>query len=305
MPNIWTHILFVDQLCVDLKRTDLLKTSSATLHMGAQGPDPFFYHNYLPFHPDQNISDIGMALHTESCGEFLLNMIQKGLDEKNTIQAYILGFVSHHVLDRHTHPYIHYHAGYVENKHQELEVLLDTEMLKRKRQQKTWKTPVHKEIRITKQQSRKISSLLKPLIAIHYPEKSEVANKEVIEKSLCHIQSAQRVLYDPWRWKNSLFGSLVSSYSHQPIKKSRDYLNESRGEWRHSATHELRTDSFLDLYEKALIEGRKLFQYILIYWAFQDVETLSNIEKLVGNISYDTGEPLEKSLDNRYSRPIV
>lgn len=304
MPNIWTHILFVDQLCKNLHRDDLLQTSSPTLHMGAQGPDPFFYHNFLPFLPDKKVADLGMTLHTENCGSFLLAMIEQGKNEKHVLQSYTLGFVSHHILDRHTHPYIHYHAGYVGNKHQELEVLIDTMMLKRERSMKSWKNPVHKEIKVGTH-VHLIADLLHVLMIKHFPSVADRYNKKVIYQSLLHIQAAQRVLYDPWKWKNKWFGTLVSSFSHQPIFENRDYLNEDRKEWRHPATNEKRCESFLDLYKRALEEGHQLFQYIFKYWEDGSPETLEVIENIIGNVSYDTGESLEHKWTNRYSRPIV
>ncbi|RDY72099.1 hypothetical protein DXT76_03930 [Halobacillus trueperi] len=304
MPNIWTHILFVDQLCEELDRKDLLETSPAPLHMGAQGPDPFFYHNFLPFLPDKKVAEIGMLMHTEKCGPFLMDMIERGKSEKKLIQAFILGFVSHHILDRHTHPYVHYHAGYEENKHQELEVLLDTVMLHRERNLETWKNPVHKKIKIGKQ-IRPISSFMHSMLSHHYPEITTKHKKKVIQESFFHIQAAQRVLYDPWKWKNQWFGSLVSSFSHQPIAEKRDFLNESRMEWYHPATNEKRAESFLDLYEQAKNEGTLLFQYIFEYWKTGSPDVLAHIQEIVGNISYDTGEPLEKMLTNQYCHPIV
>ncbi|MBN9656358.1 zinc dependent phospholipase C family protein [Halobacillus sp. GSS1] len=304
MPNIWTHILFVDQLCEELDRKDLLETSPASLHMGAQGPDPFFYHNFLPFLPDKEVAEIGMLMHTERCGPFLMDMIERGKSEKNSVQSFILGFVSHHLLDRHTHPYIHYHAGYEENKHQELEVALDTVMLNREKSLKTWKNPVHTKIKMGKQ-VLPISSFMHGLLDKHYPEVTTKHKKKVIQESFFHIQAAQRVLYDPWKWKNHWFGSLVSSFSHQPINEDKDFLNENRTEWRHSATNEKRNESFLDLYAQAKNEGILLFKYIFEYWKTGSSEVLAHIQKIIGNISYDTGEPLEKMLVNRYSHPIV
>ncbi|CDQ21132.1 zinc dependent phospholipase C family protein [Halobacillus karajensis] len=304
MPNTWTHILFADQLCEDLGREDILKTSSTVLHMGAQGPDPFFYHNFLPFLPNKKVPEIGRILHTEKCGPFLLDMIERGKTAKNTLQVYILGFLSHHILDRHTHPYIHYHAGYVAHKHQELEVIIDTILLKRERNQHSWKTPVHKEIKIGKE-IVPITSLLESLLRVHFPTIHEKYKTKDIYHSFLHMQAAQRVLYDPWKWKNVWFHSLVSPFSHQPIVEHRDFLNEDRLEWNHPATFEKRNESFLDLYEFAIDEGRTLFQNTFDYWESSDISLLSEIQKDVANISYDTGEPLETSLRNQYSSPIV
>ncbi|MGP4069849.1 zinc dependent phospholipase C family protein [Halobacillus sp. B29] len=303
MPNIWTHVLFVDQLCNELNRHDLIQTSGHSLHLGAQGPDPFFYHNFLPFSQDEHVDEVGMKLHTEQCGPLLIDMIERGAYHKNHLQAFILGFVSHHMLDRHTHPYIHYHAGYEANKHQELETIIDTIMLERFRSIKTWKNPVHKQIKSRSLPS--IAQLMDLLLDTHFPGLVEDYPDNFIHQSYRHIQFAQRVLYDPWKWKNKYFGSLVSSFSHQPVNDDKDYLNEQKNRWHHPATNEPHTSSFLDHYEEALEEGKLLFQLILSYWENPDSSRLNEIKDMIGNRSYDTGAPLSEGLVNRFSNPIV
>ncbi|KHE72891.1 hypothetical protein LD39_02180 [Halobacillus sp. BBL2006] len=304
MPNIWTHILFADTLCEKIDRNDILKTSSNPLHMGAQGPDPFFYHNFWPFLPNDQVEEVGMKLHTEQCGPFLLDMIERGAYQKNQIQAFILGFVSHHILDRNTHPYIHFHAGYKENKHQELEVIIDTLMLEKHRGIRTWKTPVHKEISMG-EWKKSVSTLLKSLIDTHYHGLIHHYPEDFIEKSYNHIVMAQRVLYDPWGWKNKRFGKLVGPFSHQAVENETDYLNEQRRTWNHSATNEENTASFLDLYEEALREGEQVFPLILSYWNDPGAEKIEKVKEIIGNVSYDTGKPLEENHENLYSHPIV
>ncbi|ARI78131.1 hypothetical protein HM131_15290 [Halobacillus mangrovi] len=304
LPNIWTHILFADTLCEKIDREDLLNTSAAPLHVGAQGPDPFFYHNFWPFLPDDQVEEVGMKLHTEQCGPFLLDMIERGTYHKNPIQAFILGFVSHHILDRTTHPYIHYHAGYEENKHQELEVIIDTLVLNKYKGIRTWKTPVHKEIAMG-HWKKPMTDLLESLIETHYPGISDRYPNDFVEKSYSHIRIAQRVLYDPWGWKNKRFSSLVGPFSHQPIEKELDYLNEQRTSWHHPATNEEMVDSFLDLYEVALTEGKQAFVDILSYWNDPQQVKWEKIKSIIGNVSYDTGKPLEENHTNQYSKPIV
>ncbi|WP_176140715.1 zinc dependent phospholipase C family protein [Halobacillus salinus] len=303
MPNTWTHILFVDQLCERIERKDLLETSSLALHIGAQGPDPFFYHRFLPFLSAGDGEGLGMQLHTQQCGPFLTDMIERGKEEKNTIQAYILGFVSHHYLDRVTHPYIHYYSGYEGNKHQELEVAIDTLMMQRVRNMRTWKIPVHKELKPDAIDS--ISHFLSDLIVEHYSDWSTDRAKKITKRSYKDMYLAQKLLFDPWYWKNKFLGAFVSSFSHQPLKDNRDYLNETKATWHHSATNDPSADSFLELYESAAKKGADLFTDILHYWSTPSQELLKAIEVKIGNISYDTGRPLEENQTNLYSSPIV
>ncbi|MCA0983912.1 zinc dependent phospholipase C family protein [Halobacillus yeomjeoni] len=304
MPNIWTHILFVDELCTRLNRYDLIKTAGPCLHMGAQGPDPFFYHDFWPFKAGKNVEDVGMRLHTEKCGLVLLDMIERGASEKNKLQAFILGFVSHHILDRHTHPYIHFHSGYEENKHQKLEVLIDTLMLARYMKKQTWKSPVHKQIKLGGNR-KLISGFMMTVLDQHFPEMMTSYPPGFIEQSYKDMEMAQRILYDPYGWKNKWFGEMVSSFSHQPVKGTADYLNIQRNAWKHSATNEERFESFLDLYETALQEGEQLFHLILGYWKDLDQKTFMDIESVVSDISYDTGMPLAEGWQNKWSEPIV
>ncbi|RWZ55246.1 hypothetical protein EQV77_11405 [Halobacillus fulvus] len=304
MPNIWTHILFADQLCQKTGRTDILESSSFPLHIGAQGPDPFFYHHFWPFLSSQEGEELGYRLHTEKCGSFLMDMVVHAATEKNPIQAFVLGFLSHHILDRNTHPFIHYHAGYEGNKHQVLEVIIDTMMLDQVRNEKTYKNPAHKKIDPTRYIGP-ITSWMTLHIVHHFPEVEESKVRKLVRRSYKDIFHAQRVLYDPYQWKNKYFGSLVSSFSHQPIKEYKDYLNESHSTWHHSATNEPDTQSFTDLYDQAVEEGAELFQAALDYWEIPDLEKQKQVKQLLGDVSYDTGLPLSTGLKNQYSSPIV
>ncbi len=304
MPNVWTHIIFAEDLCKKIGREDLLETSAPLLNYGAQGPDPFFYHHFWPLAKDQQVSEAGMKLHTEQCGPFLLNMIKKGRTMENQVQAFILGYVSHHSLDRNTHPYIHYRAGYEKNKHQKLEVNIDTLMLKKHRGLDSWKSPAYKKFSL-QLKKKPIAHLLESLIDEYYPEMSSSFPRHYILQSYRDMKQAQTILFDPWGWKNKVLGSMVSSFSHQPLSDEKDYLNEQKNLWRHPATNEAIRLSFLELYERAFSEAAELFSMILDYWDRDESYLLHNIEEILGNISYDTGLPLSLNYTNVYSDPIV
>ncbi|UOQ46514.1 zinc dependent phospholipase C family protein [Halobacillus salinarum] len=304
LPNVWTHCLFAEDLCRELKENHLVETSSGALNFGAQGPDPFFYHNFWPFKADQGVSEIGMKLHTEKCGPFLLDMIENGKNAKNQQQAFILGYISHHMLDRNTHPYIHYHSGYEGNKHQELEVIIDTCMLERLRGLKSWKNPVYQKLSL-QDSSHSILSMLRSLILSHFPGLDSRLNGDYIKKSYQDMRLAQRILFDPVGWKNRLLGSFVSSYSHQPLKDRKDYLNDTKRTWKHSATLQESNQSFIELYEKAFSETAALWRSILNYWQTSSKVIHASITDHLGDISYDTGLPLREEKVNQFSEPIV
>ncbi|MEN1970461.1 zinc dependent phospholipase C family protein [Lentibacillus sp. N15] len=304
MPNIWTHIAFCNDTIDSVADSNLFLEHKHYMNLGAQGPDPFFYYNFWPWVKEEPIHDIGTALHTKHCGDFLLKLIT-GADALNPAsQAYVFGFVTHHILDRNAHPYIHYRAGYKGNDHQRLEVLIDTLMMDRK-QLYTWKMPVYKEIDVGHALRAELVELLYANIQTYYPAINP-KDATYIQKAYRDMKLALRILADPHGWKNKLLRSLVSAYSHQPIKSDTDYLNLNQTTWYHPATKEPSNQTFLELYEAGIAEANKIMPLVLDYWRGLEPETtIQQIANLIGDISYDTGKPLALQLENKYSDAIV
>ncbi|BAC13087.1 hypothetical protein [Oceanobacillus iheyensis HTE831] len=300
MPNIWTHILFAEDAC---NSVDLSLYNGPALNLGAQGPDPFFYYQFWPWIKDNQVEQIGTILHTKRCGEFLLELISKAKNCNFQVQSYVLGFITHHILDRHTHPYIHYHAGYEGSKHQKLEVIIDTIMMLKLRKKEAWKFPVYQEIYVGKSIPSDSHHILHQSIHKIYPELSPP--EAYIKKSYHDMIMAHRILADPNLWRNKLLGNFISSYSHQPIQTNIDYLNEEHRTWHHPATNVPSTRSFLDHYEDASKEICTLLPLIHHYWNSHKCNEKNLIHDIIGNISYDTGMPLIRELKNTYSNPII
>jgi hypothetical protein len=305
MPNIWTHIMFCEEIIDLLDESDRFQDEQAYLNLGAQGPDPFFYHNYLPWKKDDRVNQVGNLLHKKHCGAFLLDLIKDATNRQNHTKAYTLGFVTHHILDRNTHPYIHYRSGYEGNKHQKLEVIIDTLMMKMFRNLQTWKVPVYKEINVGGNLDADIISILNSNIRKYYSEDLPKLPENYIDQSYRQMKHALRALFDPYGWKNRLLSSMVSSFSHQPIKVEKDYLNEDNTTWYHPATKDAHDESFLQLYEKGRNEGMEVLTAVLEYWNNPTVENEEVLTNLIADISYDTGKPLRENLECKYADPIV
>ncbi|HLS10091.1 zinc dependent phospholipase C family protein [Lentibacillus sp.] len=304
MPNIWTHILFCENVLDSIENPNLFLHNDAYMKLGAQGPDPLFYYNFWPWIKNEPVNDIGLKLHREKCGEFLMDIIDRGKDMDDRTQAYIFGFVTHHILDRNAHPYIHYRAGYEGNNHQKLEVLIDTLMMEKYYHLKTWKAHVYTEIDVGTKLDARIINLLHAAITAHYPEISPRSN-DYLQKAYRDMKLALKLLADPYGWKNVLLKPLISPYSHQPIKQDADYLNLEHTTWYHPATNEPCTKSFIDLYNQAWTEGVDIMSDVIAYWNTGDNIIKKRLGELIGNISYDTGKPLALNLVNHYSEPIV
>jgi hypothetical protein len=305
MPNVWTHILYGEKLLQEAN-VSFNHEEIQLFKLGTQGPDPFFYHNYLPWKKTP-VAEVGLKLHYEHCGPVLLDLIQVAKDSDPKVKAYVLGFVTHHLLDRNTHPYIHYKAGYKGNDHQKLEIIIDTLLMKEERNLETWNTPVYKEIDVGKQLYNPIEKMLATVIKKYYPTTAKKMPKDYVGQSYKHMKQALKILFDPIGWKTKVLKEKVSSFTYQKDFIEKDYLNKEKNTWYHPATKEEEsTESFYELFNKAEEEGKQILPTIIAFWNSENSEeNLDQLKRLLANISYDTGKDVALNLENKYSDRIL
>ncbi|HET7657626.1 MAG TPA: zinc dependent phospholipase C family protein [Bacillales bacterium] len=308
MPNVWTHIIFGEMAAE--KAGYLLPSEDVKpfFRLGTQGPDLFFYHNFWPWVKDKPVEMLGSEIHSKSCGPFLMEMIRYGLRHSSDfyLQAYILGFLTHHVLDRNAHPYIIYRSGDKDHKHQTLEVTIDTLLMEELRGLKTWKTPVYKEIDVGHPLYEPIQIMLDELVLKFFPEHAESLPAHYADKSYQDMLKALKILFDPIGWKNKAFKSQISPYSYQKITVEKDYLNRQHNVWYHpSDESEQHEESFDDLLRMAEAEGVRILSAVLDYWKGGLEYGYEGIEKELGNLTYDTGKDCNEKWDIYYFDPII
>ncbi|WP_221568814.1 zinc dependent phospholipase C family protein [Alkalihalobacillus sp. TS-13] len=307
MPNVWTHIYFGE---VVLKRSgiiDLNEKSEPYFNFGTQGPDPFFYHNFWPW-KETSVTEVGDRIHHEHCGDFLLKLIDHTKErlEDAKLTAFTTGFITHHILDRNTHPYINYRSGTKGNRHQKLEIIIDTFMMKKYKNIETWNTPVYKELAIGKKLHEPIEKMLEEKISDTFPELHEKMPAGYVQQSYQHMQKALRVLYDPLGWKNKLLKEKVQPFSYQKHVDDVDYLNESKTPWKHPAqSDEHHEESFMELFENAVDEGTEILTLLKGYWYDDNMEQYEKLKEKLGNVCYDVGKDLSLRLENKQYEPIL
>ncbi len=302
MPNLWTHMLFGQEIAEKTKLNYREKLHE--FNLGAQGPDPFFYHNFWPYKKDKSVSGIGSVIHKEHCGEFLIELLQYAKLHKSdpALTYYTFGFISHHILDRNAHPYIVYKSGEERNKHQVLETTIDTLLAKEFKGIKTWKTPIHKEITIPEASLTLIQKMINHTYMTTHHKRESIEQK--FRAAYLDMIKALRILFDPTGIKNKLLGSLVSPFSHKKKFPSKDYLNKEHKEWLHPTDNtEKSIESFYDIYQRAAEEGIKVFTKIKAY--FDDKGTIEQVKEVLGSISYETGKPCDQKLEFKYFDPII
>ncbi|RPF50620.1 zinc dependent phospholipase C family protein [Aquisalibacillus elongatus] len=304
MPNVWTHILFCEDVMEYVPLQGEVREHGDYFNLGAQGPDPFFYHDPWPWTKHSQINDLGLMMHKIRCGPVLRDMIEGAKTGTNETKAYVLGFITHHVLDRVTHPYIHYKAGYDGYNHQKLETIIDTLMMWNFKSIKTWENPVNREIDIGLELNPYLAVMMEKILDDHFGDDVPLY-EGFFQKSYQDMKLILRIVYDPYGWKTKLFSKVIPPISHRPIREVTDYLNERHEVWHHSATQEPSTESFIDLYKQARDDAVTLVNAILRYWEKPVDEARSVAFDLLGNVSYDTGRPLSEGHENKYAEPIV
>ncbi len=304
MPNIWTHKIFAERIA-EKARLDFTKYHKV-FTFGAQGPDPFFYHHFWPWKKKHSFDWIGSKLHSEHCGLFLIEMIKyvKQHPDDWLLKSYVFGFISHHILDRNAHPYIHFKAGNDGKRHTYLEVLIDTLLMKHYYKIDTWRTPVYPQIDIGYDLPSSIQNMLVHLLKeVHEIDISNL--NQVINQSYQDMKGALNFLYDPNGIKKRLLGKQVSFYTYAKEIPNKDILNVNHNDWLHPTNEkEVSTDSFFDILQRAEEEGVEIFQAIENYLTGMEAD-IQLVEQLIGDISYDTGKACDPTIKLTFFEPII
>ncbi|WP_257349480.1 hypothetical protein [Pseudalkalibacillus decolorationis] len=220
--------------------------------------------------------------------------------------AFTTGFLTHHILDRNAHPYIIFRSGNEGNRHQKLEIIIDTLLMKKFRGIETWNTPVYKQLDIGSQLDTSVEAMLAEAIQTFFPDLHKELPINYIERSYNHMQLALKILYDPLGWKRKLLKERVDPFSYQKDIGSGDYLNESNSRWSHPAqVDEHSEQTFFDLLEQAEQEGIKVLSVLGAYWFEDSADAIDQLEQKIGNISYDTGKDCTLAIECINFEPIL
>ena len=112
MPGFVTHHIFGINAFHGLPKgnaKDIIRKHNKAYSLGLQGPDLFFY--FLPTSSGL-FPNIANKMHKENTGEFFNQLIIacstiKELEDYETCNAYIQGFIGHYLLDSAIHPYVY------------------------------------------------------------------------------------------------------------------------------------------------------------------------------------------------------
>ena len=281
----------------------ILAEHGAAFRLGCQGPD-LFYHNQRT----RPVSlEYGALLHRRAFGEFtgnLLRLCLPGADPQSvsfssdscSLAAYALGFATHAFLDRVTHPFIVYKAGWVAPSQPEtaryarchvfFERILDVLMLERLRSRSTasWDQDA-----LLASACMPLSKALPARIAhsleLSFPERTQDDDK-LVDRILNAFSDAHSYYRFTNPVRTSYRGNDSEGYQHLLSRKGRasvaliypecfslaqDYLNLAHTAWMQpcgagEGWPQLEFRSFPDLYKAALGLATPFLCRLLMYF---------------------------------------
>lgn len=330
MPDIITHILFAEDMLKRVEKWSDSKWKKDILNrkelfiLGCQGPDIFFYNDFLPWIRNKRGPKIGTLMHLEKTGDFFIEGV-KYIKENKTkdneaLFTYLSGFMCHFALDKITHPYIFYFTGEYDKArpetvqykgyHKKLELIIDTILLKEKKGLKSCKYNIYKKIDAGKTLPKSVNEF--------YDYAFEKIYKLRVDEGLANnsykdIKKVFKLIYDPVGIKKGTLHTLdvltndklkYSNLTHpRKIDDEVDYMNKNHNKWVHPCDEkDIYEDSFYDLYEKAYKEGENMILSSLEY--LEGNESLKNIRNIFPNVTYSTGKEKNECNRQKYFKSI-
>lgn len=327
MPAHVTHLVFARDLLRSVGRTELIEPPGGNyLVFGAQGPD-LFYHN-------QRRRPSGLAygslMHRRDYGKAVAEMwsraVLRGLGPASWAAAWIVGFASHAVLDRHTHPFVNYWSGWADpgdphtarfrSMHPFLERLIDVEVLRVTNGIHPNQLDFHGQVTCGDEPPAEWVALMTDSLCSAYPRIGR--DSRVDER----MHSAYLDAMGYYRFTNDVgpayleeacrresdgeIGSRWMSIVHPPeVPPDLDVLNEARRPWSHPCDERERTNaSFFDLFALARAEGIRVVGTILDHWTDPPEDGKPVIEAAVGNANLSDGRPTGRPCHKQHSAPL-
>ncbi len=299
----------------------ILAAHGNILRFGAQGPD-FFYHNQRTMPSGLRY---GVMSHRTRYGTLVENMVREALRLAMTphseLAAYIYGFATHAPLDRKTHPYIGYRAGWVDpdkpetkkyfHCHPFLERILDVLILKEKRGLDLARFDFVPQVYCGKTLPYSvIKTLVKSLNATYPALNFKSRDRRRIEnayhdtifffKLTNHRNPLLTKLAFKKDRKEGFHEKRLALLHPFEVPEGLDFLNKGRAAWRNPCDGETLNASVMDLYKEALVQAVSSLK--TVYEAISGKIPPERVRDAVGEQSLDTDR--ENHCTPRFSDPF-
>lgn len=320
MPAFTTHYLYGVDLFRDMTSTTIkaiLRNHIGAYRLGLQGPDLFFYDPLCMMMPKE--ANIGSLLHETNASLFfehyLTNLKQLcNKESRETMLAYLCGFLGHYTLDCAIHPYVYSKIGYQPNSkipakyyfgnHGELEALIDFILLKEHKKSTPSLFHQSKTIHLPAKELLCLSNFLSRTLKMTYPNLSAPGTSVLgvslaylctkFATSFLHSYSGRRKRYILALEQQILHYHLIGTIMvWDGMEDKQDAMNRSHNEWRNPWDETLISRESVDeLYQKAKENYAALMPLLEDYYLCQNQSAKAKkkpLQKELGNFSYHSG----------------
>lgn len=320
MPSTVTHSYFGKDLYEVLPSNITSKIDLNRVKMFSNSADSFMFYNLLSFKRGKNMRRFQYYFHTHKTNEFFINLLNfvrlHNIDDVDTY-SFIVGFISHYVLDSTIHPYVIYKTGFFNKKdkrtykynniHHFMEVFLDNDLIKRRENINPYKFNISKFCFDTK---KRFSMDLENTIDYAFYNTFNITGmSKIYYKSLKQMSTFIKLFRRDRFGIKKFFYKLIDTITprsvfrcealsyHYPIEDRHNFLNNIHKEWRNPCDYDVTsTESYVDLYLKSLKYSRHLIIKVFEYLDGKDID----LNSLFLNKSYITGLNLDEEKELKY-----
>lgn len=276
MSIIWTHIQFSEDVVDSIRKTDDFAQFERYMKLGTQLTNLVYYFNSCSKKKRENDNII---FNQTDLSSLLLNIIEKSKEKPKHIQAFVFGVITHYVLETNIRPYLNHLNKTINCNDINEEAQIDTLIMKKTYNLKTWKTPVYNEINVGLFIDKNIVQLLTEV-------KHPLAQH--IQKAYCNLKWSLKLYFDPYGWKAKLlpsFQPIYSPYFHS--QNGIDYLNIRKKKWYNHTTKSSSHYNFLQLYDIAKLQATALLDEVTNYWDSTNGKLSSETKELL-NLTHNS-----------------
>lgn len=270
MPAAITHCLQCQRVLEQVKKEiPSFSVLREPFFWGAQGPDFFACHRFLPWWKGESLVEYGERLHADPPAATLSAMWKyvREHPEDEYARSYAFGFLCHYAADSVCHPYIESRAETMRQAdpsqdagvyHNEVESALDLIILRYERSALPYEFPLKRTVPHHPAAERSIARLFVSVLADLYGVRF---SEERLLECLEDCRKIFSLLTDRTGLKKNLVRAVEGKKSHAISCHIRgmtedgddDYANTLLEAWRWPMeSGEMRRDSFFDLYESSI-----------------------------------------------------
>lgn len=292
MPECYTHTSLANRA---LMRSGQIVSSFPAFMAGANGPNPFYFHQKPGKRRGVDFPALAERMHREDTGRFLNTLV--GLAATPIQQSFVLGFLSHYAVDCVMHPFIDAMCApggpyHMRRGHEWMEISLDSTLYYQN--YRTYLVPLHTAtpVLVTEELAQVTSLLHSAILQTYGLDLPPVA----LADSYHNLLRVRRALISRWGIKKALAvvpekllwgkkgeGTLRSHMQPGPP------LKPLPATWQNPATGEEKTDTLEEMLSQAMEASAICISGTMRFWLGKI--TAEQLAIVLGDNDYYTGQP--------------